>query len=222
MPALGHRQARQYSLSDAPWPDYYRVSIKREAGIDLAEHSAAAPPGLISNIMHDMKNERDIVRVSHPMGDFFVDPNVAGDAPLVLLSAGVGLTGLTSILNSLVAKHSRRPISWIHGARSTEVRAFAKHISEVQRSRENVKVLLFNANPTDVDVKGVDFHHEGRIELTKLDTDDTLFVNDEKAQYYVCGPMQFMLDMENALLALGVDANRIHMERFGTGGVPRS
>lgn len=162
------------------------------------------------------------MRVSHPMGDFFLDPNVAGDAPLVLLSAGVGLTCLTSILNTLVTRQSQRPISWIHAARSTPVRAFAKHIKDIQHSRENVKVLLFNEHPTDDDVKGVNFDHEGRMDLKKLDQGETLFIDDEKAQYYVCGPVEFMLGMEDALRALGVDASRIHMERFGTGGVLRS
>ena len=99
VPALGHRQARQYSLSDAPWPDYYRVSVKREAGLNPMNPDAATHPGLISNMMHDMKKEGDIVRVSHLMGDFFLDPKTADDeAPVVLLSAGVGLTCLTSIL----------------------------------------------------------------------------------------------------------------------------
>lgn len=223
VPGLGHRQARQYSLSDAPWPDYYRVSIKRDDGIDLADPSVKAHPGLISNIMHDMKNEGDIVRVSHPMGDFFLDPDVAeGNTPLVLLSGGVGLTCLTSILNTLVAHKSQKPISWIHGAHSTEVRAFTKQIKDIQRSRDNVKAILFNANPTDGDVKGKDFHHEGRVDLKKLDKEVDLFVEDIKAQYYVCGPTQFMLNMEDALQASGVDASRIHMELFGTGGVPRA
>jgi len=220
-PTLGHRQARQYSLSDAPCPNFYRVSIERDAGADPSD--TKAHPGLISNIMHDVMKEGDVVRVSHPMGDFFVDPKSADEkTPLVLLSAGVGLTCLTSILNTLVSRPSPQPISWIHGARSTDARAFAKPIKEIQRSRDNVKVVLFNANITNRDVKGVDFHHEGRIDLMALDPAAELFVSDDKSQYYVCGPPQFMTDMDDKLQALGVDAKRIHMELFGTGGVPRA
>lgn len=37
VPTLGHRQGRQYSISDAPWPDYYRVSIKREVWAQSVE-----------------------------------------------------------------------------------------------------------------------------------------------------------------------------------------
>jgi len=223
VPTLGHRQARQYSLSDAPWPDFYRVSIKREEWVDPTDADSNAHPGLISNIMHDEMKEGDVVRVSHPMGDFFLDPKNADErAPLVLLSAGVGLTGLTSILNSLVSRHSTQQISWVHGARSADVRAFVKPIKDIQRSRDNVKVVLFNSKTAEGDVKGVDFHHEGRIDLKALDPTAELFVNDDRTQYYVCGPTQFMTDMEDALKALGVDAGRIHMELYGTGGVPRA
>lgn len=218
VPALGHCQARQYSLSDAPWPDYYRVS---EAGLNPMNPDAAAHPGLISNMMHDMKKEGDIVRVSHPMGDFFLDPKTADDeAPVVLLSAGVGLTCLTSILNMLIALHSKRPISWIHGARSTDVRAFAKHIKDIRRARDNMNVALFNARPTGRDVKGVDYHYEGRIDLDKMDKGRDLFFGVERTQYYVCSPTQFMVDMERVLRGYDVDASKIHMERFGTGGMP--
>ena len=221
VPALGHRQARQYSLSDAPGPDYYRVSIKREAGPNPMNPDAAEHAGLISNMMHEVKNEGDIVRVSHPMGNFFLDPKTADDeSPLVLLSAGVGLTCLMSILNTLIALHSKRPMSWVHGARSTDVRAFAKHIKDIRRTRDNINLVLFNAKPTDRDVKGVDYHHAGRVDVEKMNKRSDLFLADKRSQYYVCGPTQFMVDMERVLCEHKVDASGIHMEKFGTGGVP--
>jgi nitric oxide dioxygenase len=180
-----------------------------------------AHPGLISNMMHDMKKEGDIVRVSHPMGDFFLNPKTADDeAPVVLLSAGVGLTCLMSILNTLIALHSKRPISWIHGARSTDARAFAKHIKDIRRTRDNMNIVLFNAKPTDRDVKGVDYDQVGRIDVDKLNKGRDLFLADKRTQYYVCGPTQFMMDMERVLRGNGVDTSRINMEKFGTGGVP--
>ena len=221
VPTLGHRQARQYSLSDASWPDYYRVSIKRETGLNPMDPDAVTHPGLISNMMHDMKKEGDIVRVSHPMGDFFLNPKTEDDeGPVVLLSAGVGLTCLMSILNTLIALHSNRQISWIYGARSTDARAFGKHIKEIRRTHDNMNIVLFNAKPTDRDVKGIDYHHEGRIDVDKLNKENDLFLADKGTQYYVCGPTQFMVNMGSVLRGHGVDASRIHMEKFGTGGVP--
>jgi len=83
-----------------------------------------------------------------------------------------------------------------------------------------MNVVLFNAKPTDRDVKGIDFHYEGRIDVDKMNKRSDLFLADKRTQYYVCGPTQFMMDMEHVLREHGVDASRIHMEKFGTGGVP--
>jgi nitric oxide dioxygenase len=223
VPALGHLQARQYSLSDAPWPDYYRVSIKKEAGLDSKAPDSSKYPGLVSNIMHDFKNEGDVIKVSHPQGDFFLDSTHAAEEwPIVFISGGVGLTALTSILNSLIARHSTRPISWIHAARTHDVRAFGSHLKEIQRSRDNVKAVFFDARPSNKHVQGRDFDYAGRMDLSKLDKEKELFVGDPKTQYYVCGPTEFMTDMEKSLKSYGVDPARIRMELFGTGGVPRA
>jgi len=217
VPEMNSLQPRQYSLSDAPWPDYYRISVKREQG------TAPCRPGMISNLLHDTKNEGDILQVSHPFGDFFLDPSSFEDvaSPVVLMSAGVGLTCLTSILNSLVANHSARPVSWIHCAKSKNVRAFAPHIKNVARSRENVHYLFFNTKPAEDEQLGVDYHFEGRAHPKMLDQEKDLFISNRKTQYFVCGPEGFMTDMDKALQELGVEKERIHMELFGTGGVLR-
>jgi nitric oxide dioxygenase len=156
------------------------------------------------------------------MGDFFVDPSKEDqDHPLVLISAGVGLTSLMSILNTLSAQPAKRPISWIHAARSSSVRAFAEHVQELERKMDNIHSVLFTTNVKGSEVLGQG-HHEGHITAAKLDKEKDLFLKEPKTQYYICGPIQFMQDMEVTLLQFGVDSSRIHMERFGTGGVPRA
>jgi nitric oxide dioxygenase len=223
VPVLGHQQTRQYSLSDAPWPDYFRISIKRDAGIDTHSTESSAHPGLVSNIMHDTKDVGDIVRVSHPRGDFFLDSTHAeDDTPVVFISGGVGLTALTSILNTLVAQHSTRKISWLHAARTSDVRAFGHHIREIERSRKNVRAVFFDASPKAEHIQGKDYDHEGRMDLSKLSKEEELFISNPKTEYYICGPTAFMVDMERALIGYGVDADRIEMELFGTGGIPRA
>ncbi|KAI1257040.1 hypothetical protein MGN70_000078 [Eutypa lata] len=213
---LGYLQPRQYSLSDAPRSDYYRISVKREEGKE-----DAGIPGLISNRLHAEYKEGDIVELTHPAGEFFVDPatlSSESEAPLALISAGVGITPMVSILNSTVASGSRRPIAWVHGAHSSEVRAFGGHIRDVLAKNPNVEASVFLSQvQKEKEVQGVDYHHEGRIDLDKLDPNKRLFLNDATAEYYVCGPFGFMSDIKTYLVAKGVDAGRVHMEVFGTG-----
>jgi nitric oxide dioxygenase len=169
--------------------------------------------------MHDTLKEDDVISVSHPRGDFFLNPSHDEDTPLVLISGGVGLTPLLSMLNSLVTKNSNRPVTWIHGARSKNERAFTEHIKKVEASSENVKVVLFNAEPSEGEVHGEDYHHGGYVDLNKLDQ-SILFLGDQRTQYYAVGPVPFMVGMEKSLDVLGVPASRVNVERFGVGGVP--
>ncbi|KAH7092921.1 globin-like protein [Paraphoma chrysanthemicola] len=217
----GVYQARQYSLSDAPGKDYLRISVKKEPGLEIGEPKHLTHAGYISNLLHETKKVGDVVRVSHPFGDFFFDENEGEkDAPIVLISAGVGLTCLTSVLNTLVEKKSSRPVSWIHGARNTDTRAFKKHIDKLAKENENVHALYFSSEPKQGEIEGQDYHIKGRIDLEKIDK-SILFADNEKTQYFVCGPTQFMLDVEEKLKSYGVPAARVKMELFGTGGVPR-
>lgn len=220
VPDLEFKQARQYSLSDAPNPAHYRISVKREDG---AAADDRAHPGYVSNVLHARKHEGDVLRVSHPFGDFYFDARAAApDAPVVLLSAGVGLTCLLAILNSLTETQSARPLRWIHAARSSAARAFGEHVGTLAARHANLERKLFVSRVAEGDVQGRDYDVVGRLDLAKLDKERDLLVGDAKAQYFVCGPERFMVDMQKGLKALGVDEERVHLELFGTGGVPKA
>lgn len=110
VPDLRHLQARQYSLSDAPHQDYYRISVKRELALDLDDSDAKAHPGYISNVLHTEVKAGGVIQVSHPAGEFFLDTRTEenADSPVVLISAGVGLTPDLSIFNTLILKDTKR------------------------------------------------------------------------------------------------------------------
>lgn len=215
-------QARQYSLSDAPGKPYLRISVKREPGIEIGEPKHMAHAGYLSNILHDKKEVGDVVKLSHPFGDFFFEEKkaVERDAPVVLISAGVGLTCLMSILNTLVEDGGSRPITWIQGSRDSSVRAFKAHVDELAARNKNIHRLYFSSSPAAGEVEGQEYDVKGRIDLDKIDQEH-LFTDNKETQYFTCGPTQFMLDVEAKLKSFGVDSERVHMELFGTGGVPR-
>ncbi|KAI9745926.1 MAG: hypothetical protein M1818_000607 [Claussenomyces sp. TS43310] len=221
VPEWKHLQVRQYSLSDAPREDYYRISVRRDEGITSAAQGSTVHPGYISNVLHKTKQEGDTIQVSHPHGEFFLDTEkLPSSTPVVLISAGVGLTPLLSILNTLVAKGSQQPISWVHGVRRSSAQAFGPHVRDICKSHQNVHSTIFNANPLDQDVLDVDYHHSGRVQLPKLRPEEDLFLGDKSTQYYICGPAGFMVAMEKSLLSSGVDQARINLELFGTGDLP--
>lgn len=214
-------QARQYSLSDAPDKPYLRISVKREPGIEIGEPKYMTHAGYLSNILHDRKHVGDVLKLSHPFGDFYLDEEkVEKDAPVVLISAGVGLTCLMSILNHLVGQSTPRSITWIQGSRDSKVQAMKSHVDNLAMNNNNVHRLYFLSSPTGGEAEEQDYDVKGRINLDKVEK-EWLHIDNIKTQYYICGPTQFMLDVGSKLESLGVDSMRVHMELFGTGGVPR-
>ncbi|ETI22372.1 hypothetical protein G647_06446 [Cladophialophora carrionii CBS 160.54] len=189
VPDLHHKQARQYSLSDRYSPDYYRISVKRDNGLNIKQDpNALAHPGYVSNILHDQKKVGDVVQLSHPAGDFFLDVRPDDDddddrSPIVLLSAGVGLTPLTSILNTSIAKRGRRQISWVHVSRNHKTHAFNDHVNTMAELHPWINKRVFHSNPVHGEEQGVHYDHRGRLDLSKLDAEKELKLNDKNGTY---------------------------------------
>ncbi len=132
---------RQYSLSDASGKDYYRISVKRESGTDN-------PDGMVSNYLHDSVNAGDILKVSAPAGDFVLDTEK--NTPVVLLSGGVGITPMMSMLNTVAEIQPERKVIFVHATANGNVHALR---DEVERLSEldNVNSFVFYDSPTEED-----------------------------------------------------------------------
>ncbi|MCG0580270.1 NO-inducible flavohemoprotein, partial [Burkholderia cenocepacia] len=177
---LGVDQPRQYSLSDAPHGQWLRISVKREAG-----KPEAIPAGKVSTLMHDGVEEGAIVEVTAPMGDFSLKRDV--DTPVVLISGGVGITPMMSMVSALIAAGSPRDVRFIHACRSGAVHAFRDWLNDTVGEHANVKrtVLYELVGPNDR--VGIDHDLEGR--LTPERVQQYALVAD--ADYYICGPVAF-------------------------------
>lgn len=208
VPELGLMQPRQYSLSDAPGQDRLRISVKREAG------SGQTPAGRVSNALHDRLEEGGVLDVAPPQGDFHLREE--GKAPVVLLSGGVGLTPMVSILNHLVRLNDDRQIRFVHGCRNSSAHAMKEHINSIAAERDNVRKAVFYEEVGHGDQRGRDYDHTGRVDLHAIREDAIV----PGADYYLCGPAGFMRAQRQALTSLGVAEDRIHAEAFGSGGAP--
>lgn len=194
------RQLRQYSLSDAPEQPWWRISVKRE--------DEQQPIGQISNWLHDSIKAGDTVQTSVACGDF--KPGIEGEDPIVLMSAGVGITPMISVLNTLAARNPNRRVLFAHAARHGGHHALR---SDMRTARTKLKALTeiqFYEAPQNGDQAGVDYQHEGRMALGKLTLDQL-----PDASIYLCGPSGFMQQQWKSLIAAGVAPSRIHREVFG-------
>ncbi len=199
---------RTYSLSDRPNPEYYRLSIKREPP---PGDRPDLPPGRSSNYFHDRVEAGTRLRARSPRGKFYLDPK--GERPVALISAGVGLTPMISMLNAIVEAGSGRPVWFIHGARNGREHAMGAHVRAVAGENDNVRAHISYSRPLPEDVEGRDHDGKGRVDGDLLKR----LLPDNDLDFYLCGPTPFMKALYNGLLGWGVPEDRIHYEFFGPG-----
>lgn len=199
--APGVLQQRQYSLSDAPNGRTWRISVKRDAG------EAGRPAGTVSNWLHENARQGEVLLVSLPYGDFV--PQLATDNPIVLMSAGVGITPMIAALNTLAGQNVARKVVFSHASRTASHVAHADDLERAARVLPDFKAHVFlesgeaeafASRPAQPGRMTVDAFLDGKV---------------ADADFYLCGPLPFMQAQRAALLAGGVPAARIHREVFG-------
>jgi ferredoxin-NADP reductase/MOSC domain-containing protein YiiM len=189
---------RSYSLSGEPSAEHYRVSVKREA------HGAAGA------YIDEKVEVGDVIDVSAARGGFTLRP---GDAPVVLLSAGIGATPVLAMLYALAAERSSREVWWIYGARDRREHPFAEEARTLLKNLARGRSHIRYSAPDPEDRPGVDFDAVGRLSTRVLQELGVPRASD----FYICGPQAFMTDLTSGLAAWSVAANRIRTEIFGAG-----
>jgi ferredoxin-NADP reductase/MOSC domain-containing protein YiiM len=175
---------RSYSLSSAPGDGTYRISVKAE------------PNGTASSYLNREVRPGAMLEAAAPRGDFVLDD---GRGPVLLLSAGIGVTPVLAMLHALAGAHSTREVWWVHSAREPREDPLAAEAHALLAGLPHVHEYLRYTQD------------QGRL---SKDTLATLGVPAD-ATAYVCGPDAFMADMRQALTAIGIEAGRIRTELFG-------
>ena len=190
-------EKRNYSISAGPNGQTYRISVKRE---DL---------GAASRFLHDQIQVGDVLRATPPAGDFFLADQPA--RPVVLLSGGVGLTPMVSMVEHIAKAHPELEAHFVHGALNSDVHALDGHVRALAKDHGGVAVTTFYSDPLQGDRAGESHDVDGFISIDWLRA-NTPFA---EADFYLCGPMPFLKAFVTGLAGAGVPADRIHYEVFG-------
>jgi ferredoxin-NADP reductase/MOSC domain-containing protein YiiM len=186
---------RNYSLSSAPGADPYRISVKQE------------PHGVASTYLNHRLRPGAVLDVAAPRGDFVLDD---GARPVLLISAGIGVTPVLSMLHELAAAHSEREIWWLHGARGPREHPFAAEAHDLLASLPHAREHIFYSQATATE------RRRARATAGHLSEDSLgALAVPARAGAYVCGPASFMSDMQRALTTIGINPADFHTELFG-------
>jgi uncharacterized protein len=202
----GRKPSRCYSLSDAPDPRYYRLTIKRvpvtKADVDRSKSG-------LSDYLHAGMREGDSVLVKGPQGHFHVDPEFTG--PLVLLAAGIGITPMISMLRWSLQTHPGREVYLFYQIRNSEQHPFATLLNDWRAERREVKITTFYSRPETHEIKGIHFDESGRYDVARLSAS----LPAARSKFYLCGPNDWMMDFEKQLISHGVLPEDVSWESFG-------
>lgn len=190
---------RSYSLSGSPAEPRYRISVKQE------------PRGAAGRYLREHIGPRDTIEVAAPRGAFVLRP---GPAPVVLVSAGIGATPVLAMLHALTGQATTRQVWWVHGARNADEHPFARETNRLLQALPDVRRYIAYSRPSARDRLGADFDAEGHADIEALQAIGV----PRGADFYLCGPGEFMRDLTEGLASWGIPAGQVRTEFFGPVG----
>ncbi|WP_375749772.1 MOSC N-terminal beta barrel domain-containing protein [Vibrio sp. HN007] len=185
--------ARHYTLSSSPSrPGRYAISVKRVNG------------GRVSNWILDNIRVGDTLMADTPKGAFHLTEQY--NNPLLLMSAGSGVTPMLSMLRYLADHNQMNDIVFYHQCSTVDDIPYRNELDALNSQFEGLKVII-SLSQAHEEWDGL----KGRIALSHIKHIPEL----ESRQAFVCGPSGFMQKAKNLLIKLGLNESNYHQEMFG-------
>src|SRR6478672_2178730 len=191
----GQRQPRQYTVSSTGLGNRLQITVRRVRGV------GGAPDGRVSTHLHDRIAVGDVLEVSAPAGDFVLQPT---DGPLLLASAGAGITTVLPIVEHIARTQPDRTVIVAHADRTAQDHALRETVLHVGRQLDDFTAYTWYAAVDPEDRRS----HQGFMDLSNIPLPADI-------QVFTCGPLPFMRHVRATLLARGIPASRIRYEVFG-------
>lgn len=186
---------RNYSLCGPLGASTYRIGVKNEHG-------------LASSFLHQSVRAGGRLEISAPRGSFML---AAGATPVVLISAGIGVTPMLAMLYGALNALTSRPVWWLHAARDRAHHSFGEEANNLLAELRASRRCVMYSRPAPGDTLGQDFDRAGHLSIELL---HELGIPDD-ADFYLCGPPRFLEDFQQGLAAWGIPWPRVHVEVFG-------
>ena len=197
----GSEERRSYSICSGTADGDLRVGIRK------------VPGGRFSSWVHEGLKPGDTLQVMAPDGRFFVPLDARASRHYLGVAGGSGITPILSILKTVLAAEPDARFTLVYANRKLRSSMFMEELEDLKNrhlSRLTLH-LVFSQEATDLPL------YSGRLDRTKLGEflGGGLIEPARIDHAFVCGPWGMNDEAEAALLAAGVEPEKIHIERFG-------
>lgn len=192
---------REYSVCSSPYLD---------EPITIA--SKKIPNGYASKFLYDNVKEGDLLEVFPPQGKFFTELDPQNEKFYFLIGGGSGVTPLYSILKSILAVEPKSKVILYYGNSKEEDIMFYPGLKELSDKYPNSFKLILTLNEPGDNWYG----YSGMINKSDLykAIEETIYVDRNSVEYFVCGPEAMMVNSISWLEELGIPKEKIHKEYF--------
>ena len=185
--------SRAMSFASPPTrKDYFDLTVKE------------TPGGAISTHVVRKTKPGDEFEVKGPYGEFTFHDNSTDH--VVLIGAGSGITPLICIIRNISDKNLPVKATLLYSNKTPNDIIYHKEFLELQKRHHIFNFTFTITRPDGFEWKGL----TGRIDKLLLEK----HLGDEKALYYICGPPVFVEDIQNMLKELGIESQRIKVEKY--------
>ncbi len=200
----GQEVRRSYSICSAAQDKRLRIAIKKVAG------------GAFSNWATSHLLPASRVDVMPPQGNFHIPLNPDVARHIMAFAAGSGITPMLAIIKTMLIAEPLARVTLVYGNRSSSSVMFKEELEDLKdryltrlnlvwvMSRETQDIELFNGR--------IDYEKTTEL-LNRWVTSSGSPASIDAA--FICGPMEMMHAVTQALIDKGVDKSRIKSELFG-------
>lgn len=217
----GKEERRAYSMSSSPVEGICTVSVKRVEN------------GLVSNHIYNTLKIGDLVEVMPPQGRFTPPLSIGQSKTYFLFGAGSGITPLFSILKTILEEEPMSQVKLLYGNRNEDSIIFKDALAFLQKKYEGQLFVEHILSQPKMEKKGSWLFGKKTVAWTgKIGRCNAAVVSEflganpvntkDGATYFVCGPENMMLTIENELKRRKIDPKSIHIEHFLSGTKPNT
>lgn len=196
---------RAYAISSPPDDtSRYRIAVLRQGAV--LDESA----GAVSSYIHRHLRPGDTIQAAAPRGFFTLDVVPSGRKAVVFLAEGIGVAPVVSMLHDWAVKKGQERAYLFFASRDRCEHPLQKDLAALAAARKGLEIHLLHSTPS------AHSSAQGCPVVQEMGERAMEVVRTYSSDVFIAGSTDFVTGVREVLQRLGLEAERMHEERFGS------